>query len=203
MNKKIVGEIAIGILLLVAILIGGAIYLQSKKTSQIIQSSTQQAQPVKTSTAQKTQSQKDVAQQPIAVSLENTYKNDKYAFTIKYPKSWKISEKYGINFMPIEKNEEDFLPTKLNKEKDCAIGLSVLSVQKDTSVVPCTTKLEDVTYGQNKFVKCFAINVQDNSEGYSFRIIHPKLGNLIDIAPVADNSSCKSVIENMLSSLSF
>ncbi|MEI7890403.1 MAG: hypothetical protein WCI36_00380 [bacterium] len=203
MNKKIVSEIAIGILLVVAILIGGAIYLQSNKVSQSTPNTAQQAQPAKTNTVQKTQPQKDTVQQPVALALENTYKNDKYSFTIKYPKNWKVSEKYGINFMPIEKNEEDFLPEKLNKEKDCAIGLSVLSAQKDISIFPCKTKLADITYGQSKFVKCFAVNVQDNSEGYSFRIIHPKLGNLIDIAPVADNTYCKSVIENMLGTLSF
>ena len=83
MNKKIASEIAIGIIVILAIVIGGLFWLQNKKKTQ-----------------------KQVANQPVletsvtkpAAPVDETanwqtYKNEKYSFEFKYPQNWKTLER--------------------------------------------------------------------------------------------------------------
>lgn len=84
-NKKIASELAVGIVLLLAIAIGVIFWLQDKE-SQV---------PVATQPVQQ-QVPAPAAQQPIEPVDETagwqTYRNEKYGFEFKYPKDWVFSD---------------------------------------------------------------------------------------------------------------
>ena len=80
LNKKIASEIAIGIILLVAIIIGAIFWWQGKSISQ---------QPI----VNNNKSVKPVVNQMVVDEIAGwqTYANAKYGFEFKYPKDWKAN----------------------------------------------------------------------------------------------------------------
>ena len=85
MNKKIASEITIGIILLIAIVIGGIFWLQNKNQAPV-------AAPVTTQSVPVTQTQiTQPATQPVVDETANwqTYTNEEYGFEIRIPKDWK------------------------------------------------------------------------------------------------------------------
>lgn len=89
-NKKIASEIAIGIILLMAIIIGAIFWLQGQKTQTpaVPQQAVlaPQTQPVQHSTVQPSE---PVLQQPADETADwQTYSNAKLEFSIKYPADW-------------------------------------------------------------------------------------------------------------------
>src|SRR6266567_1387611 len=81
MNKKIASEIAVGIVLFLAIVIGGVFWLQSKKVQAPI------PQQVINQSAVKTQA-------PTEQSKDNSrvYTNDKFGFSVQIPHDWGNTE---------------------------------------------------------------------------------------------------------------
>ena len=91
MNQKIASEIAVGVVLLIAIMFGGIFWLQNKKVEvsapQTV-AATQPAAPV---------AQTQLAVQPVPIDETadwQTYSNAKLGIEIKYPKSWSVEENF-------------------------------------------------------------------------------------------------------------
>jgi hypothetical protein len=85
MNKKIPSTIGIGIILIIAIIIGLFFWIQSQSkigpTGMPVQDEINTEQEINTANWQ-------------------TYQNEEYGFEIKYPKDWKLEKNSGINFKP-------------------------------------------------------------------------------------------------------
>src|SRR6266567_826102 len=77
MNKKIASEIAIGIILVLVILIGGIFSLQSKKA----QVPAPQQVAIQSPAA-------PIAQPEVANLNQNVYKNESFNFQVQLPENW-------------------------------------------------------------------------------------------------------------------
>jgi len=125
MNKRIASEIAVGVILLIAVIVGGIFWLQSKKEEAVVQVPVVDVQKsaVKTPIGDKgvmctqeaklcedgktyvsrTQPNCEFAACP-AVSTDETanwqtYKNEKYGFEFQYPKNWLLENStYSNNY---------------------------------------------------------------------------------------------------------
>jgi hypothetical protein len=94
MNKKIASEIAIGIILLVAIVVGGIFYWQSKKAQAPAQ---QAVVPIAQAPATQPAAQTAATSSNIAVST-GVYSNEQYGFKITFPPEMANLEKVENNF---------------------------------------------------------------------------------------------------------
>lgn len=81
MNKKITTEVAVGIIVIVALIIGAVVWFGSKSVNNITQTPSQTVAQQKTSVP--------VANENNQASDWQTYRNDKYGFEFQYPKDWK------------------------------------------------------------------------------------------------------------------
>lgn len=143
-------------------------------------------------------------QPSVDTSSWNTYKNDKYNFTIKYPSSWTVLEDktlVGPVFIPSNLSLQDIQLGKYDKNKDCFFAAAFLSVSQDKKA-PCKNNLGEITLGLNIFTKCQMTSVQDNSISISYMMIHPKTSNIISF-DYMNNSSCKILFEKSLETLTF
>ncbi len=85
-NKKISNEIAIGIILLVVVLIGGAFYFQNKKVATTIPE-IKQAQQKDQQTTMSQQNQAQQQEQVVTVNAGELYKNNEFGFEFMSPQN--------------------------------------------------------------------------------------------------------------------
>lgn len=95
MNKKIASEIAIGVIVLIAIIVGVLLWIQNKKEIPII-TQTEVTKPI-VSVSQPTTQTEAVDE----TANWQTYTNTKYGFEFKHPKGWSVKEDNAGN-MPKE-----------------------------------------------------------------------------------------------------
>ncbi|MFA6973139.1 MAG: PsbP-related protein [Parcubacteria group bacterium] len=80
MNKKIATEFAFGIIIIIAIIVGGAVWLSGNQKAEAPTSNVKTTQP---------------APQPAATDETadwQTYRNEKYGFEFQYPRGWNVKE---------------------------------------------------------------------------------------------------------------
>lgn len=80
MNKKIATEVALGVIIIIAIIVGAAIWLSDNQKAQA---------PVQTDKITQPSAPKTVTTDEVAGW--QTYRNEKYGFEMKYPLSWIFS----------------------------------------------------------------------------------------------------------------
>jgi hypothetical protein len=142
-NKKVASEIALGIILLVSVAVGGIFYLQEKKIETAEQAPAVDIQKPATKTPVEekgvlcTQDAKlcedgsyvgrtgpkcEFAQCPVLAETVNwqTYKNDKYGYEIKYPQGYIINasslQLVTLNDLQNEQNKKDIENGKMYGE---------------------------------------------------------------------------------------
>lgn len=106
LNKKISTEIGVGVVLLVAILIGGAFYLQSKKEQPVVNApEIKQPQVQNQKLTQQNQDQEvssnlgEVGENSsIVVNSWKAYTDKKYGYSIEYPSNWNSDFVDGSSF---------------------------------------------------------------------------------------------------------
>lgn len=138
-------------------------------------------------------------------SLENTYNNQKYNFSVQYPTGWQVDEDLPTFvetvFRPSSLSKQDLQTDKYDKNKDCFFTFVMLTARPDATI-PCKNNVGEITLGSNKFTKCQMRSVQDDSVNFLYMIINPKTKNLMTVS-YANNLSCQSITENSLSTLKF
>jgi len=177
------------------VLLVGTIILAGCEQQQVSQNQSTN----KVNTAQKNEA--TAASQRLQPSADlgswNTYKNEKYNFTIKYPNGWVADDDKslaGPGFRPAGLSMQDIQAGKFDATKDCFFTVAFLAVSQDKTV-PCKNNSGEITLGSNKFTKC-------NLAGIRYVLLHPKTGNVISFEYL-DNPSCKSLSEKYLGSLQF
>lgn len=131
----------------------------------------------------------------------NTYKNDIYNFTMKYPPSWFVEDKKTTLSGPSFRSST-FDISKINLDKDCSFNINFLSrpQTEDRKMLCNGDYLGEVTFGSNKFIQC---NIKERHMYYV--LLHPKPTNIFGVLifEYINNSSCKAVFEESLGTLKF
>ena len=119
-NKKISSEIAVGIILLVAIIIGGVFWLQNKAQAPV-------TAPVTTQPA--TVAQTPVTQPAVDETANwKTYTNTKYGFELKTPQDWEVKneEKVYYDIESTDKIAQKMINFSVQKKNGTVTILTIL-----------------------------------------------------------------------------
>lgn len=144
MNKKIATEVAVVIIIIVALIVGALVLFSSKSVNNVTQT-----QPIKTMPAPAAQQPVKNNQYIVRTPVDTTnsydtskwlvYNNEKYGYSFKYPNvGWYIyASTNGVTFDKNEINEiknADTVSIAINNSQDASHIISV-SPQQDTPLV--------------------------------------------------------------------
>lgn len=207
MNKKIASEIAIGVILLLAIVIGGIFWLQNKKEMSVVQ-------PVVIQPVQQT----PITQPVDEIANWQTYANDTFGFSFKYPKGLRkgcvgndlsyCDGKNGVDgtIDKITGNISDpvlSFTTRLGDEFDKTYNsLNEYIAANENSVQGLDLTQEAIKFGDNTCTHIYGVALKSKNQDIFERYVIV-LNNGQVLAFQLEKAEYKDTLEKILSSFKF
>jgi hypothetical protein len=153
-----------------------------------------------------TNTKKKFLQQETDNALTQVYKNEKYEYSLYYPKDWKVVEKEnftGPYFMQSNLDYQNLAIGKYDKSRDCAFSVAVINDFSQDGVDSfCKNKTDTVAIGSLTFRKCSFVSVLNNEPIEDYVIFNSKNNTLLDFSPI-NNANCASKTIGILKYLKF
>lgn len=209
LNKKISTEIGVGVVLLVAIVIGGAFYLQNKKEQSVMVPEIKQSQlQNKQVTVQQQNQPKDennqnqTQQQDQVVGNIKKHTNSKYGFEFEYPTNLVVTSTSTDDVFGLSDRPDGHWIINVTVSPNLNNFSLSQALTNATSIFksPENVVIKNITIGGTPAKRYSVQNYHDNGNAGTIIV---KGGNIITIYGDDSSASLKIIFETVLNSFKF
>ena len=134
----------------------------------------------------------------------NAYTNEKYNFTMQYPKGWDVVEDenfLGPIFKPKNLSMEDLATGAIDGE--CAFAVNILpGVNEEKMQTLCQDNVGNKNIGGLDYMQCGQVDVSTNKKITVYRTLQPNTENMFDFT-YSGSAACQQTLEDSLKTLIF